>query len=62
MNSTLKPDTRQMGFRVVELGPFGCRIYWGTVENLEDIPKGYIAKRIKAISREKTVYIEPVQR
>ena len=33
--------------RVIELGPFGCRIDRGTLKSLDDIPEGYEAEMIE---------------
>jgi len=49
-----------MGYRVVELGPFGSRIYRGDTENLGDLPEGYLPRTIVAKPKSTTVYIEPV--
>ena len=49
-----------MGYRVVELGPFGSRIYRGHTENLGDLPEGYLPRMIVAKPRSTTVYVEPV--
>jgi hypothetical protein len=49
-----------MGYRVIELGPFGSRIFRGTTENLEDIPRGYEAIRVEDKRHSVTVYGEPI--
>jgi hypothetical protein len=49
-----------MGYRVIELGPFGSRIFRGTAENLEDIPEGYETIRVEDKRRSATVYVEPI--
>jgi len=49
-----------MGYRVIELGPFGCRIFRGTAEDLGDIPLGYEAIRVEDKRHSATVYVEPV--
>jgi hypothetical protein len=49
-----------MGCRVIELGPFGSRIFRGTAENLRDIPRGYEAIRVEDKSHSATVYVEPI--
>jgi len=60
-----------MGYRVVELGPFGSRIFRGTAENLKDIfrgtaenlkdiPMGYEAIRVEDKRHSATVYVEPI--
>ena len=48
-----------MTIRVIELGPFGCRINRGTIGSLKDLPKGFEAKRIEGDLESKTVFIEP---
>lgn len=45
--------------KVIEIGPFGCRIDRGTLEDLEDIPEGYEAKRIEDGTESLIVYVEP---
>jgi hypothetical protein len=49
-----------MGYRVIELGPFGSRIFRGTAENLRDIPVGYEAIRVEDRRHSSTVYVEPI--
>ena len=49
-----------MGFRIIELGPFGSRIFRGTAENLTDIPLGYEAIRVVEKNHTATVYVEPI--
>ncbi len=49
-----------MGYRVIELGPFGSRIFRGTAENLRDIPLGYEAIRVEEKRHSATVYVEPI--
>jgi hypothetical protein len=53
-----KPKSVEM-IRIVELGPFGCRIDRGTAENLEDLPEGYEAKGVEDGPDAITVYVEP---
>ncbi len=50
-----------MVIKVIELGPFGCRIDRGTAESLEDLPEGYEAKRIQDGLDAMVVYVEPVK-
>ena len=45
--------------RIVELGPFGCRIDRGIAESLEDLPEGYEAKGFEDGPDDVTVYVEP---
>jgi len=45
--------------KLVELGPFGCRINRGQAKDIEDIPEGYRASSIDAKSDCIIVYIEP---
>ncbi len=49
-----------MGYRVIELGPFGSRIFRGTAESLEDIPRGYETIRVEDKRHSATVYVEPI--
>jgi hypothetical protein len=48
-----------MTIRVIELGPFGCRINRGTIRSLKDLPEGFEAKKIEGDLDSKTVFIEP---
>ena len=50
-----------MGYRVIELGPFGSRIFRETAENLKDIPTGYEAIRVEDKRPSVTVYVEPIR-
>lgn len=50
-----------MVIKVIELGPFGCRIDRGTAESLKDLPEGYEAKRIQNDLDAMVVYVEPVK-
>jgi hypothetical protein len=47
--------------KVVELGPFGCRIDRGEVEDISRIPKDLRVSGIKE-SNVTTVYVEPVSK
>ncbi len=49
-----------MGYRVIELGPFGSRIFRGTAESLKDIPTGYEAILVEDKRLSATVYVEPI--
>ena len=49
-----------MGYRVIELGPFGSRIFRGTAKELKDIPRGYEAIRVENQRHSATVYVEPI--
>jgi len=51
-----------MGYRVIELGPFGSRIFRGIAENLRDIPLGYEAIRVEEKRHSATVYVEPIHK
>ena len=51
-----------MSIRIIELGPFGCRIDRGTMEDIEDVPEGYEVKSIKTGPDTITVYVEPTKR
>jgi hypothetical protein len=53
-------DPVAMGYRVIELGPFGSRIFRGTAENLKDIPRGYEAIRVEEKRDSATLYVEPI--
>jgi hypothetical protein len=44
--------------RLVELGPFGCRIDRGTVEDLQDIPEGYETRSVIVDLDSVTAFIE----
>ncbi len=49
-----------MVVRLIELGPFGCRIDHGTVDSLQDIPEGYETKGVTVDPESVTAFIEPV--
>jgi len=51
-----------MNVRVVELGPFGCRIDRGITESIEDVPEGYEVMSIETGPDTITVYIEPTRK
>ena len=55
-----KLDAIIMVYRVVELGPFGSRIYRGIAETLKDIPMGYEAILVADVRPPATVYVEPM--
>jgi len=48
-----------MVVRLVELGPFGCRIDRGTAKDLQDIPEGYETRSVIVGLDSVTVFIEP---
>lgn len=48
--------------RIVELGPFGCRIDRGIVDDPDDIPEGYERRSVETDIDIVTVYIEPKRR
>ncbi|HUS77267.1 MAG TPA: hypothetical protein VM050_01190 [Patescibacteria group bacterium] len=50
-----------MVVRVVELGPFGCRIDRGTIPDLSHLPEGYEVKNVTDELNAMTVYVEPVR-
>ena len=50
-----------MVVRLIELGPFGCRIDRGTVDSLQDIPEGYETKGVTVHPESVTAFIEPVR-
>jgi len=47
-------------FKIIELGPFDCRIDRGTADGLGDLPEGYKVRCVKDGPDEITVYIEPI--
>ena len=49
-----------MVVRLIELGPFGCRIDRGTADSLQDIPEGYETKGVTVDLESVTAFIEPV--
>lgn len=49
-------------YKVIELGPFGCQIDRGTIEDLEDIPKGYKVEKIEKGKDIIIVFIEPASK
>ncbi len=50
-----------MSIRVVECGPFGCRLDRGRVDSLEEIREGFEVVGAEA-GRELTVFVEPSKR
>ena len=49
-----------MVVKLIELGPFGCRINRGTVDSLQDIPEGYETKSVTVDPESVTAFVEPV--
>lgn len=49
-----------MNIKLVEYGPFGCRLERGTIENMEDIPDGYDVVKVE-IDEDVTVYLDPIK-
>ena len=50
-----------MSIRVVECGPFGCRLDRGKVNSLDEIHEGFEVVRVEA-SDDVTVFVEPTVR
>ncbi len=50
-----------MSIRVVECGPFGCRLDRGRVDSLEEIHEGFVFVGAEA-GNELTVFVEPGKR
>ena len=50
-----------MSIRVVEYGPFGCRLDRGKVNSLDEIHEGFEVVRAEA-SDDLTVFVEPTKR
>jgi len=50
-----------MSIRVVECGPFGCRLDRGRVDSLEEIHEGFVVVGAEA-GNELTVFVEPSKR
>jgi hypothetical protein len=48
-------------FRIIELGPFDCRIDRGTADSLGDLPEGYEVRCVKDGPDAVMVYIEPIR-
>ena len=59
INQRTSKNSWIMVVRLVELGPFGCRIDRGTVEDLQDIPEGYETRSVIVDLDSVTVFIEP---
>jgi hypothetical protein len=49
-----------MGIKVVEYGPFGCQIDRGVIENINEIPEGFVAVRVD-VGDGIVVYIDPMR-
>ena len=47
-------------FRLVEIGPFGCRIERGKANSLDELPEGYEISKMDVSTNTEVVYIEPV--
>lgn len=47
--------------KVMELGPFGCLVYKGTVDSIDEIPDNY-EKREVVEETGVTLYISPIRR
>ncbi len=50
-----------MSIRVVECGPFGCRLDRGRVDSLEEIHEGFVVVGAEA-GKDLTVFVEPSKR
>ena len=50
-----------MSIRVVECGPFGCRLDRGKVNTLDEIHEGFEVVRVEA-GDDLTVFVEPTRR
>jgi hypothetical protein len=46
-------------FRLVEMGPFGCRIERGKTQSLEELPEGFEISERGPSTNTDIVYIEP---
>jgi hypothetical protein len=49
-----------MKMKVMEYGPFGCLVYKGTVDSLEEIPENYEKMKVEEDTGV-TVYISPIR-
>jgi hypothetical protein len=49
-----------MSIKVVEYGPFGCQIDRGMMNDLSDIPEGYLVVRVD-VDENMVVYIDPIR-
>jgi len=59
--STSRESFLSIVVRVVELGPFGCRIDRGTIPDLSHLPEGYEVKNVTDELNAMTVHVEPVR-
>lgn len=50
-----------MSIRVVECGPFGCRLDRGRVDSLEEINEGFVVVSAEA-GKDLMVFVEPSKR
>ena len=49
-----------MKMKVMEQGPFGCLVYKGTIDSLEEIPENY--EKVEVVEDTGvTVYISPIR-
>lgn len=46
--------------KIVEYGPFGCRLERGVIKSLDDIPEGYQVIKVEP-GDDMIVYIDPVK-
>jgi hypothetical protein len=49
-----------MKMKVMEHGPFGCLVYKGTIDSLDEIPKNYEKRKVEDDTGV-TVYISPIR-
>lgn len=49
-----------MSIKVIEYGPFGCQIDRGVMDDIGDIPEGYLVVRVD-VEDDMIVYIDPVR-
>ena len=49
-----------MKMKVMEHGPFGCLVYRGTIDSLDEIPENYEKMKVEEETGV-TVYISPIR-
>ena len=49
-----------MKMKVMEHGPFGCLVYRGTIDSLDEIPENYEKMKVEEETGI-TVYISPIR-
>ena len=57
---TVIASSSSMSIKVIEFGPFGCQIDRGMMDDIGEIPEGYLVVRVD-VDDDMIVYIDPVR-